>query len=49
MGGVVEIFMIFLGFKVLVNRNVVVGKVLVLSNVVEALVWLYRNIVEAVV
>ena len=41
--------MILIGFKVLVHRNVVVGKVLVLSNEVEALVWLYRNIVGAVV
>ena len=39
----------FYGFKVLVHRNVVVGKVLVLSNVVGALVWLYRNIMGAVV
>ena len=41
--------MILMGFKVLVQRNVGVGKVLVLSNVVEAFVWLYRNIVGAVV
>ena len=41
--------MILMGFKVLVQRNVGVGKVLVLSNVVEVLVWLYRNIEGVVV